>query len=289
MEPNAERMWNIDIRKLEKIAGVKAHTIRAWESRYNFFIPERTSGNRRIYKIQEVELLLDLALLTRYGMPISKLDNMSADQRAIRIDHLMQTSAASEVALHKLLKAFFYGNIEVFEYLIEDYMKQFGSFLTFNGLIADFLDRTELYCSSNFNVIERLAVAIIRNKLAVVIDKTPNNYSGKTIALFRFERQYYELMLMLAAFLLKQDKNKVLYFGGNMSDTQLSHAIDQFKPDVLVAYVAPTEKINQKAYTNLANKIGDSRLVISSSPERAALSKNEVISYLEVVTAVQSK
>ena len=37
------------IKELEKLSGIKAHTIRIWEKRYNLIDPRRTNTNIRYY------------------------------------------------------------------------------------------------------------------------------------------------------------------------------------------------------------------------------------------------
>ena len=39
---------NFSIKNLEHLSGIKAHTIRIWEKRYNLFEPERTDTNIRL-------------------------------------------------------------------------------------------------------------------------------------------------------------------------------------------------------------------------------------------------
>jgi hypothetical protein len=46
MKDTGESYINID-KDLENISGIKAHTIRIWEQRYEIFDPERTSTNIR--------------------------------------------------------------------------------------------------------------------------------------------------------------------------------------------------------------------------------------------------
>ena len=61
------------IKDLEALSGIKAHTIRIWEKRYGFLVPERTSTNIRIYSDEELKLLLNVAALVKRGHKISKV------------------------------------------------------------------------------------------------------------------------------------------------------------------------------------------------------------------------
>ena len=45
--------------QVEALTGIKGHTIRVWERRYNFLEPERTSTNIRYYSDDELRKLLN--------------------------------------------------------------------------------------------------------------------------------------------------------------------------------------------------------------------------------------
>ena len=43
------------IRDLEKLSGIKAHTIRIWEQRYGIIVPQRTKTNIRYYEDEDLK------------------------------------------------------------------------------------------------------------------------------------------------------------------------------------------------------------------------------------------
>ena len=59
------------IKDLENISGVKAHTIRIWEKRYNLLTPKRTDTNIRLYSNKNLEKLLNIVLLNNNNFKIS--------------------------------------------------------------------------------------------------------------------------------------------------------------------------------------------------------------------------
>ena len=61
------------IRDLENLSGIKAHTIRIWEKRYNLLSPERTRTNIRTYSLASLQKLLNITLLYNGGYKISKI------------------------------------------------------------------------------------------------------------------------------------------------------------------------------------------------------------------------
>lgn len=64
---------SFSIRDLENLSGIKAHTIRIWEKRYNLLSPERTSTNIRTYSLASLQKLLNVTLLYNNGYKISKI------------------------------------------------------------------------------------------------------------------------------------------------------------------------------------------------------------------------
>ena len=66
------------IKDLEKLSGIKAHTIRIWEQRYHLIHPKRTTTNIRYYEDEDLKLILNVALLNKNGYKISKIASMAA-------------------------------------------------------------------------------------------------------------------------------------------------------------------------------------------------------------------
>ena len=50
------------IKDLENLSGIKAHTIRIWEKRYNLLKPKRTETNIRLYTPGDLTKLLNIVL-----------------------------------------------------------------------------------------------------------------------------------------------------------------------------------------------------------------------------------
>jgi MerR family transcriptional regulator, light-induced transcriptional regulator len=68
------------IKDLENFSGIKAHTIRIWEKRYQILEPDRTDSNIRTYSEAELKKILNVAYLNRNGLKISKIAKLDEDQ-----------------------------------------------------------------------------------------------------------------------------------------------------------------------------------------------------------------
>ena len=83
-----EGLNKYSIKDLENFTGIKAHTIRIWEKRYNILEPDRTESNIRTYSENELKKILNVAYLNRNGLKISKialLNDEDLSQKVIAI------------------------------------------------------------------------------------------------------------------------------------------------------------------------------------------------------------
>jgi len=68
------------IKDLENLSGIKAHTIRIWEKRYNILEPMRTETNIRLYDLANLQKLLNITLLHDHGYKISKISRFPKER-----------------------------------------------------------------------------------------------------------------------------------------------------------------------------------------------------------------
>lgn len=69
------------IKQLSVLAGIKPHTIRVWEKRYNLFSPNRTDTNIRRYSEDDLKLALNVKVLSSIGYKISRIAGMSHEEK----------------------------------------------------------------------------------------------------------------------------------------------------------------------------------------------------------------
>src|SRR6056297_1840172 len=73
------------IKDLERLTGIKAHTIRMWEQRYNLLNPHRTETNIRYYTGADLRKLLNVSVLNQKGLRISQIVKMTASEINARV------------------------------------------------------------------------------------------------------------------------------------------------------------------------------------------------------------
>ncbi|HWJ29254.1 MAG TPA: MerR family transcriptional regulator [Flavisolibacter sp.] len=73
-------MQTFTIRDIENLTGIKAHTIRIWEQRYNFFTPKSKESHHRHYDNEDLKMMMRIAFLHHNGWKVSKIAKLSQDQ-----------------------------------------------------------------------------------------------------------------------------------------------------------------------------------------------------------------
>ena len=77
LNPNKVSLSKYSIKDLEKITGIKAHTLRVWEKRYGLVNPKRGPNNVRCYCDKDLEKLVRIGQLNKAGYKISRLASLS--------------------------------------------------------------------------------------------------------------------------------------------------------------------------------------------------------------------
>jgi DNA-binding transcriptional MerR regulator len=238
-------MSSYTIKDLEKISGIKAHTIRIWEQRYQFLQPQRTETNIRTYSSDELKTILNVSLLNKYGFKISHIDKMSAEQMEEKILSLNQIDAQKERVVNALIKEMVSLNMANFERQMDTYIGQKGIEKTIIEIIFPFMERVGiLWITNHINPAqEHLATNVIRQKIILGIEKLPPvlHYT-KRIVLFMPEGEYHEIGLLYVHFLLKQRGFYVDYLGTNVPMIDLKYLSEFHKVDYLYCHLTSPAK-----------------------------------------------
>lgn len=261
-------MSSYTIKDLEKISGIKAHTIRIWEQRYNFLQPQRTETNIRSYSAEELKVILNVSLLNKYGFKISHIDKMSSEQMEEKIMALSQLDAQKERVVNALIKEMVGLNMVAFERQLDLYIGQKGIEKTITEIIFPYLERVGiLWVTNHINPAqEHLATNIVRQKIILGIEKLPPlvNYT-KRIVLFMPEGEYHELGILYVHFLLKQRGVYVDYLGANVPMVDLKYLTEMRKIDFLYCHItSPAKNFKlDKFFSNLATINPQTPIILS--------------------------
>lgn len=228
------------IKDLENLSGIKSHTIRIWEQRYSFLKPSRTDTNIRYYNNEELKTILNVALLNKYGFKISHIDKMTESDMSQKIMSINDQYAQQENVVNSMIQAMINMDLDVFDLVLNDYIKMRGIEKTIHQLIFPFMERIGvLWVTGHINPAqEHLVSNMIKQKLIVGTEMiSPMIKLNKTGVLFLPEGEFHELGLLYVQFLLKSKGIKVYYLGANVPIEDVEYVIKHKNPDFIYSHL----------------------------------------------------
>jgi DNA-binding transcriptional MerR regulator len=256
------------IKDLENLSGIKAHTIRIWEQRYSFLKPRRTDTNIRYYNNEELKMILNIALLNKYGYKISHIDKMGPEEIREKILSLSQIQAQQERIINELIQCMIDLDLDKFESILDHYILARGIEKTITHVIFPYLERIGiLWLASHINPAqEHLVTNVIRQKLIVGIESTMSHVQvNKTVLLFLPEGEYHEIGLLFMYYLLKSRGVKVIYLGADTPMADVAYVVKLKQPDFVYTHltsVAPNFNFDRFLH-QVASKLSEKTVIIS--------------------------
>jgi DNA-binding transcriptional MerR regulator len=257
------------IKDLEKLSGIKAHTIRMWEQRYSIIEPKRTKTNIRYYQDEDLKFLLNIALLNKNGIKISKIAKMSKQEIAEKVASISEINFEYGTQLDALTISMIEMDEYKFDRIISTNIEQLGFERTMLEIIYPFLDKLSiLWLTGSINPVqENFMSYLIRQKLIVAIDNEPlpNEKNAKKFLIYLPEGERQELTMLFMHYLLKSRKNHVVYIGQEISLTDLRDAYLILEPDYIFTMITETfaKEPVQKYVDRLAESFPNCRILLS--------------------------
>lgn len=232
------------IKDLEKLSGIKAHTIRIWEQRYNIVNPKRTQTNIRYYEDDDLKLLLNIALLNKNGIKISKIAKMDKDEIAEKVSAISEINFENATQLDALTISMIEMDEYKFDRIVSTNIQQLGFERTMLEVIYPFLEKLSvLWLTGSINPAqENFMSYLIRQKIIVAIDKEPlaTGKHTKKFVIYLPEGEKQELSMLFMHYLVKSRRHQVIYIGQEMSLTDLKDAYDIHQPDFIFTMISET-------------------------------------------------
>ncbi|MBN8675181.1 MAG: MerR family transcriptional regulator [Chitinophagales bacterium] len=229
-------MNQFSIRDIENLCGVKAHTLRIWEQRYQLFIPKRKESQHRIYDSDDLKELLRISFLYHNGYKISKIAGLSPEQIQEEVAKVKPQPCNYEVFVHQLIEASLSLDKEKFDHIADELLAKMGMEKCILHVFYPFLQRIGLLWMTNHVIPaqEHFSSHIIRKKILAATDrltvKTDEKYN---VVIFSPAGELHEIPLLVVNFLLKKRGVKTTYFGTDVATETLvyyakHHAISHF-------------------------------------------------------------
>ncbi len=231
-------MSTYSIKDLEQLSGIKAHTLRMWEQRYNLMLPKRTDTNIRFYDDEDLKLILNVSLLNDNGYKISKIASMSEEEMRGEVLKLTERSLTYDDQIHSLTLAMIDFDEDRFEKIISTNTLKLGFENTMVNIIYPFLSKIGvLWQTGSINPAqEHFISSLIRQKIIVAIDGQYVDKKANSVKymLFLPEGELHEMTLLFSYFLIKSRGNRVIYLGQSMPANDLEEAYKVHRPEYIL-------------------------------------------------------
>ncbi len=228
-------MKTFSISDIENLTGIKAHTIRVWEQRYNFIAPKRTSTNIRYYDDDDLCLFLNISTLSENGYKISKISQMSAQEICELVNTLQLDYYNVNVQVQTLSNAMLKMDEAEFDDIFDKCIADLGVQQTIETIIFPFMRKVGFMWQVNtINIAhEHFATHKIEQRLIAetAFLKHKKNVKKIKYLLFLPPSETHQVGLLYTQYLLKLQGHQTLYLGQNLPFDSLKEAVTYFEPD----------------------------------------------------------
>ena len=257
------------INDIEKLCGIKAHTIRIWEKRYNIITPRRTETNIRYYLDEDLQKILNISLLNRNNYKISKIAKMSDGEMKKLVGELSEVTIDTEDYLDSLMFAMLELDEYKFNKILDHNISSQGFESTMNEVVYPLMEKLSMMwiAGSIKSVHENFVANVIRRKTIVAIDNKSreSHPDAKRFLIYLPEGESHELSLLFLHFLLKDMEINVINLGSNIPLIDVLEGQRIFKPDYI--FTMFNDSFSQsplQPYLNeLSRHLASSKILIS--------------------------
>ncbi|WP_435625115.1 MerR family transcriptional regulator [Flagellimonas sp.] len=239
---------SFSIRDMENLSGIKAHTIRIWEKRYNLFTPERTSTNIRYYSLQSLQKLLNVTLLYNNGYKISKIAKLDESHIPIIVREIVANNSEKNHAINAFKLAMINFDQTLFLNTYSSLLSERSFRDIFNEVFIPLLNelgllwQTDTISPSH----EHFITHLIKQKIYINTEKlqlVEPIKKDKVFALFLPENEIHEIGLLYLNYEITLRGYKSIYLGQTMPIESLVDLLKYYDNIHFVSYftVSPTK------------------------------------------------
>ncbi len=256
------------IKDLENLSGIKAHTIRIWEKRYNVLEPMRTDTNIRVYDSQNLQKLLNITLLHNHGYKISKISKSNSKEIAELVKKIITEKNAKNHALNAFKLAMMNFDQTLFTITYNELLSK----KTFKDVFVEvfiplmeeigLLWQTETITPAHEHFISHLIKQKILVNTEILQNSSPTK-NDKVFVLFLPENEIHELGLLYLNYELVLNGYKTIYLSESIPLDNLKSMPNYFENICYLTYT--TVEPDKDNINNYIKEFNDRILSISHS------------------------
>jgi DNA-binding transcriptional MerR regulator len=277
---------SFSIRDIENLSGIKAHTLRIWEQRYQFSCPKRRSGNHRYYDNEELKYILRVACLYHNGYKISKIIQLSEKEICEQTIRISTQTGFDNIFINQLTEASMDFDQESFDKILDNAILHLGFEKCITAVVFPFLCKVGLLWLTGhiFPAHEHFASALIIKKMQVAIHGLPRApaKNNKTVIVYSPKGEYHEIPLLFMWYNLKKNKVNTIYFGRNTDLPELEYYCSHKPATHLYFHLITNSLYNIEGYLEKVSRLfSDKEIVVSGQKVQTVTRRFANISILK--------
>lgn len=230
------------IKDLENLSGIKAHTIRIWEKRYQILAPERTESNIRSYDTHSLQKILNVSYLNNHGIKISAIAELDEAKIEVEVHKIAQETNSSNHSVQEIKLAMINFDKQLFDQVYSNGFEKLGFKGVFRDILIPFLQELgHLWHSNTVNVAhEHFISHLIKQKLlshTESVEYQTDDRHQEVYILFLPPNEMHDLGLLFLNYELLSRGRKTIYLGASMNLESLTHFKQKKVKPIFVTYI----------------------------------------------------
>jgi MerR family transcriptional regulator, light-induced transcriptional regulator len=230
------------IKDLENLSGIKAHTIRIWEKRYNVLEPMRTETNIRLYDLLSLQKLLNITLLHNHGYKISKISKFPPDKIPVLVREIITEKSVKSHAINSFKMAMMNFDQTLFFNTYDSLLSEKSFKVIFYEVFIPLMEEIGLLWQSETisPAHEHFISYLIKQKLLLNTEKVQAlnpTKENKIFVLYLPSNEIHELGLMYINYEFILSGYKTIYLGESVPIESLKDVQKYFDNVTFVSYM----------------------------------------------------
>ena len=229
------------IKDLENLTGIKAHTIRIWEKRYELLEPDRTDTNIRFYNLSHLQKLLNISFLNNNGIKISKIALLNKKEIQQQVRELASNGQVKNHAINTLKLAMLDFNQDLFYETYNRLLKTKTFGTIFYEVFLPFLSEVGMLWQTDTitPAHEHFITCLIRQKILVnteLLQAKNKIEHNDAFVLFLPENEIHEIGLMFINYELHAKGQRAIFLGASVPISSLTDILNYYDNVTFISY-----------------------------------------------------
>ena len=286
------------IKNLENLSGIKAHTLRIWEKRYNLLEPERTDTNIRRYSLDSLRKLLNVTLLYNHGFKISKIASLDGSEIPKLVRSIALKANSEQVSINAFKLAMINFDYELFDTNYEEILQHHNFEYLFMNIFMPLMKelgilwQTGAISPSHEHFITNLVKQKIHLQTEYLQKNKFDHNNHPIFVLFLPENEIHELGILYLNYLILSKGYRTIFLGQSLQTSSLQTLYSYETKYYFVSYITvePSKDEIMPYLQNFYNKIldkQDSKLILFG-PQQIAIDREALPEKIEMFRSVES-